>query len=146
MRVGAVARATAAAAILAGVLGAPVACAQSTPGIYWQCVPGATPSWCPAGQLYPLPVEQTSGNYSHLAANGTTVLKAGPGVLHTVTINTAGATDTITLYDNTAGSGTKIATINSTQETTLVFNVRFSTGLTVVIAGTTAPDVTISWQ
>jgi hypothetical protein len=88
-----------------------------------------------------------SFNYTHLNANGTTVVKAAPGFLHTLTINVKGATgNTITLYDNTSGSGTVVAVIDPTQNlVTLAFDVNFMTGLTVVIATGTAPDITLSW-
>lgn len=80
----------------------------------------------------------------------TTVVKSGAGVLHTVTINTPAATGVITIYNNTAGSGTKIGTITqpatllSSGPVTLTFDVAFSTGLTIVTA-TAAQDITVSW-
>lgn len=90
-----------------------------------------------------------SGGYSflNLAANATTTIKSGAGTLHTITINTLGTADTVTVYDNTAGSGTKIATINAAlSQTTFTFDAAFATGLTVVIAGTTAPDITVTYK
>lgn len=86
-------------------------------------------------------------SYSHLAANATTTIKSGAGKLHSITINTLGVADTITVYDNTAGSGTVIAVINAAvSQQTLLYDVVFSTGLTVVIAGTTAPDITVAYR
>jgi hypothetical protein len=88
-----------------------------------------------------------SFNYTHLNANGTTTIKSGAGLLHTLTINIKGASgNTVTLYDNTSGSGTVIAAIDPTANlVTLDFDVAFLTGLTVVIATGTAPDITVSW-
>jgi hypothetical protein len=87
-------------------------------------------------------------NYSNLSANGTTTIKSGSGWLHSITINSKGATgNTATLYDNTAASGTKIATIDTTSQIqTLLFDVAFSTGLTIVLATGTSADLTVSYQ
>lgn len=101
-------------------------------------------AWTVTAQL----AASTTGGYSynHQSTNGTTTVKSGAGTLHTVTINNAGATDTITLYDNTAGSGTVIAVIGSTSEATFTYDLAFTTGLTAVIAGTTSPDVTFTYK
>jgi hypothetical protein len=87
-------------------------------------------------------------NYSHQNALGTTTVKSGSGLLHSLTINTKGATSNIaTLYDNTSGSGTVIAVVDLTSQIqTLLFDVGFNTGLTVVISGGTNGDITISYQ
>ncbi len=86
-------------------------------------------------------------NYTNLAANATTVIRTGPGILHNININTKGASaNVITVYDNTAASGTKIATIDSTVAYgPLNFDVTFLTGLTIVIGTGTAADITVSW-
>ncbi|MDE1867652.1 MAG: hypothetical protein KGI08_08100 [Thaumarchaeota archaeon] len=85
-------------------------------------------------------------NFSNLAAAATTTVKTGSGLLHTINVTTAGAAaSTITVYDNTAGSGTVIATLDGTVVHSYVFDVEFLTGLTVVIAGSTAPKVTFSY-
>jgi hypothetical protein len=86
-------------------------------------------------------------NYSNLSANGTTTVKSGAGLLHSLCINTKGATgNTATLYDNTSGSGTKIATIDTTaQVQTLLYDVGFTTGLTIVLATGTSADITVSY-
>ena len=86
-------------------------------------------------------------NYSHLNANGTTTIKSGAGWLHTITINIKGESgNTVTVYDNTTSSGTVIAVIDPTQNlVTLSFDVAFQTGLTLVLASGTAPDITVSY-
>lgn len=86
-------------------------------------------------------------SFSNLAANATTTIKSGPGVLAWVSINTKGATgNTLTIYDNTAASGTKIATIDTTAQLgQIYFGVTFSTGLTVVSATGTAADFTVGY-
>jgi hypothetical protein len=84
-------------------------------------------------------------SYSHISTNATTVVKSGPGVLHSITINKLGATNTATVYDNTAGSGTVIAVINdAVAQVSLIYDLAFSIGLCVVTSGTTAPDLTVS--
>lgn len=89
-----------------------------------------------------------NNTYRNITANGTTVVKVGSGVLHSITLNNKGASsNTVTVYDNTAASGTKIATLDSTlAQSTLFYDVGFSTGLTVVVATGTAPDLTVSYS
>ena len=87
--------------------------------------------------------------YSNLSANATTTIKSGSGIFHGVTINNVGAGgNTLTVYDNTAGSGTVIATIDTVELNGryLPFDVRFGTGLTVVMATGTAADITVTYQ
>jgi hypothetical protein len=88
-------------------------------------------------------------NYTHLSANGTTTIKSGGGLLHTITINAPGpGGNTLTVYDNTAGSGTVIAALSTNvgYPVTLLYDLQFTTGLTVVLATGQAADVTITWQ
>lgn len=84
-------------------------------------------------------------NYTNIATATTTTVKTGGGVLHLITINTTVAS-AITVYDNTAGSGTKIATIAASPAigSTFVYDVSFTTGLTIVTAGNS--DITVSWS
>jgi hypothetical protein len=85
--------------------------------------------------------------FANITTDTTTALKTGPGYLHTVCINTPAATGTITIYDNTAGSGTKIGTITSYASLPgcFTYDVAFWNGLTIVTA-TAAPDVTVSFR
>lgn len=96
-------------------------------------------------------VEQASAvggySFSNLKANATTTVKSGAGKLHSISINTKGITNTVTVYDNTAGSGTTIATIDSTLgQASFMFDLAFATGLTIVIAGGTAADITVTYK
>lgn len=81
-----------------------------------------------------------------LAAPTTTVVKSGSGILHAICINTPAATGTITIYDNTAASGTKIGTITAFASTNpcFTYNAYFATGLTIVTA-TAANDITVTY-
>lgn len=86
-----------------------------------------------------------------LAAPTTTVVKSGAGRFHKLCINKATATGVITIYDNTAASGTLIATI--TQPAALLssgincaeYDLAFGTGLTVVTS-TAAQDITVTYR
>lgn len=87
-------------------------------------------------------------SYENITTDATTVVKSSRGVLHTITINSPVATGTITIYDNTSASGTKIATITvptAAVPITLIYDVAFWTGLTVV-TGTEVMDVTVAFQ
>jgi hypothetical protein len=82
-----------------------------------------------------------SGAYISTAT--TTTVKSGAGMLHAITL-TETAAGTITVYDNTAGSGTvKAALKASIAEGTYIFDITFATGLTIVTAG--ASKLTVSY-
>jgi hypothetical protein len=81
------------------------------------------------------------------AAPTTTVVKSAEGILHSITFNKPVATSVVTIYDNTAGSGTVIGTITipaSPLPVTLTYDIHFKTGLTIVTA-TAASDITVSY-
>lgn len=81
-------------------------------------------------------------NYLHIPTATTTTVKTGTGVLHSITVGAKGL-GAYVVYDNTAGSGTKIAdNLGSTVETTDVYDVAFTTGLTIVTAGASKLTVT----
>ena len=81
-------------------------------------------------------------NGTYISTATTTVVKTGAGLLHTITV-TGGTAGTIVVYDNTAASGTILASFASTNAlATYTFNVSFSVGLTVVTSAATL--VTIS--
>lgn len=88
-------------------------------------------------------------NYTNITGQATTTIKSGAGFFHSLTINTPIATSIITIYDNTAASGTKIATITlpstllAEGPTTAIYDVVYKIGLTVV-TGTASSDITIA--
>lgn len=86
--------------------------------------------------------------YKRLNTVATTNVKAGAGLLHSVTINAKGTVaSTITLYDALTATGTVIAVIDSLNNAgTFSFDVAFTVGLTAVVTGTIAPDLTISYR
>lgn len=82
------------------------------------------------------------------AAPTTTVIATGNGVLHSITFNGPAATGVVTVYNNTAASGTKLATITtpaSPQPNTLIYDMAFGIGLTITTA-TAAQDITVTWS
>ncbi len=84
--------------------------------------------------------------YGRITTAATTTFKLGPGLLHRITLNNPTGT-LITIYDNTAGSGTTIAVINTPAQAnpvTLEYGTQFSNGLTVVSTGTW--DATIIFE
>ncbi len=72
-------------------------------------------------------------SFKNLTASGTTTAKTGAGQLHGFFVGTA--TGNITIYDNTAGSGTKILDTCALVAGNNVLECSFSTGLTVVLSG-----------
>jgi len=98
--------------------------------------------------IYRLGESADVGKFLNISANGTTVIKRGPGRLQGVNIGVAGAAgNLLTLFDNTAGSGTPIATINTTAINAFDYrDVNFNNGLTAVLATGTAANVTILFQ
>lgn len=83
-------------------------------------------------------------SYANITTATTTTVKSAAGFLHSITVN-ATAAGTITVYDNTAGSGATIATLAaSVGENTFTYDVGFSTGLTIVTAA--ASNITVSYR
>lgn len=85
------------------------------------------------------------GRPLNIVTNTTTVVKTGPGVMVSVVLNAAN-TGTITIYDNTAASGTKIATIAIAAAAGSVFPYlcQFTNGLTVVTSA--ADNITVTYS
>jgi hypothetical protein len=90
-----------------------------------------------------------SNFYTNITTATTTTVKSGSGTLVRIVNNKKVASGVITIYDNTAGSGTKIGTITS--PATLLdnhqvydFQVGFQTGLTIVTSQ--AEDLTVVWR
>jgi hypothetical protein len=97
------------------------------------------------------PVSPADGaSFANITTATTTAVKSGAGSLHALTINTYVASATITIYNNTAASGAKIATITlpstitGDAPVTITYDVAFSAGLTVVTSGAT--DITVSYR
>lgn len=78
---------------------------------------------------------------AYISTAATTVVKTGAGMLHTIVIN-GGTAGTVVVYDNTAGSGTVIASFDSTNAlATYTFDVSVATGITIVTGAATKLSV-----
>lgn len=87
-----------------------------------------------AGELYDALGAVPICDGSYISSATTTTCVTGAGVLHAITLGETAA-GAITIYDNTAGSGTVMAVLKaSIVEGTYVFNRKFTTGLTIVTA------------
>lgn len=99
--------------------------------------------------INPLYFNLIGNSFLNINSAATTVVKSGAGVLKKIIINKGVVSSTITIYDNTAGSGTKIGTITFglallTDLASPVFDCIFSTGLTIVTSG--AVDITVVYN
>lgn len=84
---------------------------------------------------------------AYITTQTTTLLKTGPGVLHSITLNKPTATGTIELDDaitQTNAFGI-ITTPASPQPVTLIYDVEFTTGLSIT-TGTASQDITVSFS
>lgn len=94
-------------------------------------------------------VEERFG-FLNVVGAATTVVKNGAGLLHRLIINLQVASATITIYDNTAGSGTKVGTITfpaallGSGPISVEYDLLFATGLTIVTTG--ALDITAVYR
>lgn len=93
-------------------------------------------------------VKNKSSSFSNITTTGTTTIKSGAGIFRRLVINTKGAlSNTFTIYDNTAGSGTVIATVDTFNSTgSLEYGLAFSTGLTIVSASGTSANATVIYE
>lgn len=83
-------------------------------------------------------------NATYISTATTTTVKTGRGNLVRIVL-TETAAGAITIYDNTAGSGTVLGVLKaSIAEGTYTFGCRFQTGLTIVTAG--ASKLTVVWE
>lgn len=102
----------------------------------------ATDRFRPVSVAYPLPVSITADKLSYYFALGTSAgytVKSGVGRLSKIILSQIAATATLTLYDNTAASGTVLFASGALPATTLPTvidfgGMPFSTGLTFVVA------------
>jgi hypothetical protein len=104
----------------------------------------AISSW--ASSIFRAGKFETQPTSAHVTTAATTVIKYGAGTLHRITLNNPGGT-LITMYDNTAGSGTVIAEINTPAQAnpvTLEYDTAFVNGLTIVSTGTW--DATVVYE
>lgn len=86
-------------------------------------------------------------NYSNITTQTTTLVKTGAGLLHSITFNKPTATGTVKINDaltDTTPTMGLITTPSSPMPVTLIYDIVFTTGLTIV-TGTATQDITISY-
>lgn len=87
-------------------------------------------------------------NYTNMTTQTTTLIKTGPGLLHAVAVNKPVATGTIELDDaltHTNPFGIITIPATATNPFTMIYDVTFSTGLSVT-TGTATQDITLIWR
>jgi hypothetical protein len=106
-----------------------------------------------AGEDVAIDVLKTEQRFAYSQVTADTAVKSAPGFLHTLTFaqtDAAPTAGTITVYDNTAESGTKIFEWNLTTTVFMPFTVTidatFATGLYVGFATTADVAVTVSYR
>jgi hypothetical protein len=98
-----------------------------------------------------LPIDPLSSmfNFVNYSANqATTVIKAAPGILGSVIVNTKGTVaSTVSIYDHASSATNPIAVIDSlNQAGTFEFNCALQNGLVITTTGTAAPNVTVTYK
>lgn len=100
-----------------------------------------------AGELL---VKLSSWSFLNIAGAATTTVKSGAGIFHALVFNKNVASGVITIYDNTAASGTKIGTITNpavllqSLNPPSIYDAAFTTGLTIVTSA--ADDITVMYK
>jgi len=86
--------------------------------------------------------------YARFNANaGPATFVTGTGVLGEIVVMTAGATNSITLYDSAANATTGIIGVISTNaQATIPLNIPYVAGITYTLGGGTAADVLIKYR
>ncbi len=84
--------------------------------------------------------------YNTAANTAGHAVSSAAGAFIGLTVNTVGVTSTATFYDGTDNTGTKLATVATTAQVSLTYNIALTTGLFVVLAGATPADVTVVYR
>lgn len=88
--------------------------------------------------------------YSNLTTSASSLLKATPGLVRRINVNTIGTTSTAKLYDNSScAAGVTMVPIASASTVAVgphEYDVKTSTGICVVTAGGAAADLTVVWR
>lgn len=83
------------------------------------------------------------GSYSLLSATGTTAVSTNAVTLDRIVINTAGSADSVLLVKT---GGTNVASISTASARDANYGIRLSGGLTTVVTGGTAANVTVTYH
>ena len=86
-------------------------------------------------------------SYNNISTDTTTQVKSGAGVIHSVSVNTAGTVaSSVSIYDSTTTTTPVIAIVSALATGYFILDASFSSGLRVVTTGTVAPNVTITYR
>lgn len=105
-------------------------------------------------------VYEVANKFLNITGNGTTVVKSGVGFLHSISINNNTTSGTVTLYNNTVGSGTVIMSIQVGSPSGGLLSTsglpgpvhlvgmdsKFTTGLTIVTSGSSNNNITVFYR
>ncbi len=105
-------------------------------------------------------VTQLTYSFRQITGNATTVIKSGSGVLRGIILGNSSTLGTVIIYDNNAGSGTVICSLQLGSPVDGVGGIKgtpipnflgptqvaFSTGLTVVTAGSTSNSISVIYS
>ena len=107
-------------------------------------MPDSTRSPAFATPVYLAPAPgATSAN---LVTSASTLIYTGAGYVTGLSVNTAGTTSTIKLYDGLDAGGTLLGTWSTVAQASLALGaIAFATGLFAVTAGGAPADVTVSY-
>lgn len=96
----------------------------------------------------PVTTRLAPSSFERLATNSTVTAKSGAGVLRRVVVNTKGSTaNQLIMYDDITATGTIIGIIDTTASGgSLDYELDFKTGLTLVLVGGLAADVTVIFE
>jgi len=127
----------------------------NTTAVIPQATIAASKAWAAAAAIFKPVVLGVQGtvtiggyNYTRVTTAATTLVKTGAGVLHAVAVNTPTSTSTIELDDaltNTTPIIGKMLFAAAIPPFTVVYDVAFSTGLSVTV-GVATVDATIIWK
>lgn len=85
-------------------------------------------------------------SYNYISSATTTTVFSGSGTLVGVTFGKQGTAFVLTIYDNTAGSGTVVAVLSPTAPVSLPFGITLSIGCTIVSTATVAGSATVIYK
>lgn len=128
-------------ALLVATFAPPVYRALSAPSQIIQQQVAVCDPWHPAECLAP-----GGSSFENITINTNMVLASRPSNFVGIVVNTAGVTSSVTVYDNTLCTGTKIGTFSTLVQGSVLVGARAGTGICVTTAGGTPADITVLWH
>lgn len=124
---------------------------QPVSGTFWQSTQPVSLASVPThavtqSGLFTVTPGNTGYSYNHINTAVTTNVCTGAGVLHSIVVSKPGTSGVLTVYDNTSGAGTVIAVTGATTSCTLIYDLNFTTGITIVSTFGVAGDYTVTYK